>query len=172
MVYLSAKFLQCPLLDTGHITAADARLLRHLPLSVGRIAPQPIAQLHHQPFLFRQTFRDSLPQCRDPLPGADGFQQVLIPADHIHQRKCRSIRPRFDIIRQRYILRTLFLRSKMHQYLVFHTPGGISGQPCPLGCIKCSDSFYQPNRSNGDQVLLIRSLCVVFLGGLMPAEFF
>ena len=57
----------------------------------------------------------------------------------------------------------------MHQNLIFHTPGGIGGQPGPLGAVKAGDPLDQPDGADGDQILLVRGNGVVFFGGLMPA---
>ena len=57
----------------------------------------------------------------------------------------------------------------MHQDLIFNTSGGIGCQSGAFGRVKALDSLDQSDSSDGNQILLIRNLCVVFLGGLMLA---
>ncbi len=46
---------------------------------------------------------------------------------------------------------------------IFHAPGGVGRQPCPLGDIKGCDALDQSDGADGDQVLLVRGLGVIFL---------
>ena len=103
------------------------------------------------------------------LPGGHLFQQIAVLADHIHQRKRRPIGTCLDIIGQRNILRTLLLPPKIHQYLIFYAPGSIGSKSRPLAGIECRDPLDQPNRPNGNQILLVGGLCVVFFRLVMPA---
>ena len=50
----------------------------------------------------------------------------------------------------------------MHQDLIFHAPGGIGGKPCPFGGIEGGDAFDQADGADGDQILLVRGLGIVF----------
>ena len=63
-------------------------------------------------------------------------------------------------------------RPKAHEDLIFNAPGGIGCQTRPFGRVKGGDPLDQPNGANGYQILLIRRLGVVFLGGLMPVKTF
>jgi len=60
----------------------------------------------------------------------------------------------------------------MHEDLIFHAPCGVGCQARAFGRIKGGDPLDQTNGSNGDQILLIRRLGVVFFGGLMPVKTF
>ena len=50
---------------------------------------------------------------------------------------------------------------------IFHTPGGVGGKASTLGRIKCRDSLDKADGANGNQILLISGLGVVFLRRLM-----
>ena len=115
---LLPQLLQRPLFDSGHITPADPRNDRHLPLPLRRLSIQSIPQYDHLPLLFRQTRPNRPMQLFRALPGGHLFQQIAVLADHIHQRKRRPIGTGLDIIGQRNILRTLLLPPKIHQYLI------------------------------------------------------
>ncbi len=54
--------------------------------------------------------------------------------------------------------------SKSHwgEGSILHTPGGIGSKPRPFGRIKGGDALNEADGSYGDQVLLIRSLGIVF----------
>ena len=45
---------------------------------------------------------------------------------------------------------------------IFHAAGSIGGQLCPLGWVKGGDSFDKSDGTDGDQILLIGSLRIVF----------
>ena len=45
---------------------------------------------------------------------------------------------------------------------IFHTPGGIGCQPGAFGRIECRDAFDQPDGPDGDQILLICRLGIIF----------
>lgn len=47
-------------------------------------------------------------------------------------------------------------------YSIFNTPGGIGGQTGSFGGVKGTDAFHQPDGSDGNQILLVRGLGVVF----------
>ena len=52
---------------------------------------------------------------------------------------------------------------------IFHTPGSIGCQSRPLGWVKGGDAFDKADGADGYQILLIRSLGVVFFRRLMLA---
>ena len=116
------QLLQRPLFDSGHITPADPRNDRHLPLPLRRLSIQSIPQYDHLPLLFRQTRPNRPMQLFRALPGGHLFQQIAVLADHIHQGKRRPIGTCLDIIGQRNILRTLLLPPKIHQDFICYPP--------------------------------------------------
>ena len=60
----------------------------------------------------------------------------------------------------------------MHQDLIFHAAGSVGGQSCPLGRIKGGDPLDQTDGADGDQILLVGRLGIVFLVGVRLAEDF
>ena len=52
---------------------------------------------------------------------------------------------------------------------IFHTSGSVSCQACSFVRVKGFNALDQPDGPNGDQILLVRCLGVIFFGGLMPA---
>ena len=58
----------------------------------------------------------------------------------------------------------------MHQDLIFYAPGGVGGQAGAFGGIKGGDSLDEPDGADGDQILLIGSIGIVFFARLKLAE--
>ena len=52
----------------------------------------------------------------------------------------------------------------MHQDLIFNTPAGIGGQPDVFVRLKGGDPLDEADGANGDQVVLVPGLGVVFFG--------
>ena len=155
-----------------YIAAADAQYLRHLPLAA-RLQPADTEAEHDNLlFLVAEALLHRPTNLLQPLPGCDRLQKIRLLPHHIHQRQRRSIGAGFYHIRQGHILAGLALGTKMHQDLIFHTPGGVGSQPCPFGNIKGGDPLDQSDGANGYQILLLRRVGVVFLVGVRLAEIF
>ena len=152
-----------------YIAAADAALSGCLPLPAGRLSAQTIAQDDHLPLLVSQHAVHRPADLLYHFPVAHPFQKILLIADHIHQRQRRPVVARFYVIGKGHILAGLPLGPEIHQDLVFHTAGGIGGQPCALGWIKGGDALDQPDGTDGYQILLVRNLGIVFFEELMLA---
>ena len=165
-----AQFFEGPFFDAGHIAPADSGGSGYFTLAAWGIAAEAVAQANDQPLLFGQAGVHGPNYPLNSLPSAEGFQQVLVIADYIHQRQRGSVGAGFNIVRQGYVLTGFSLTAKMHQYFIFHTSGGVGGQLCALGAVKGCDALDQPDGADGDQILLIRYDGVVFLGGLMPVK--
>ena len=58
----------------------------------------------------------------------------------------------------------------MHQNFVFDTPGCVGGQCDIFIPAVGSDGLDQTDGADGNQILLIRTLGIVFFGGLMPVK--
>lgn len=166
------KLLQRPFFNAGYIAAANPCDFRHFPLALRRLAVQAIAQQDHLSLLFRQAGIYGPAQLHHHLPGGNLLQKVAVLADHIHQRQRRAIGTGLYVIEQGYILGTFALGAEVHQDFIFHTPGGIGGQPCPFGGVKGGDSLDESDGTDGNQVLLVGGLGVVFFARLMLAEDF
>ena len=161
------QFLQGTLFDSGYIASADAGGEGDFSLALGRLAVQAIAQADDLLLLQGQAGGHCLPQLLGQFPVAHLLQQIPLFADHIHQLQGRTVCSGFDVIRKGHILRTFSLSPKVHQNLVFHTSGGISSQPRAFGRVKTADALHQTNGANGNQILLLIGLGIVFLRRLM-----
>ena len=118
LLQLGPEPFQGPFFDPGDIAAADAEERRHLPLLPGLLSEEAVAHADHLLFLVRQAAIDRRAELPRVLPGAEGFQQVLIPRHHILQLQGGAIGARLDQLRQRHILGPLPPRPEMHQDLV------------------------------------------------------
>ena len=93
-----SELFQGPFFNTADIAAADACDLRHLSLAMGFMAGQTVAQNDHLPLLGRQHSIHSAAHLTDHFPAAKLLCQVLLVADHIHQRQRSAIAAGFDIV--------------------------------------------------------------------------
>ena len=164
------QFFEGPFFDAGHIAPADSGGGGHFALTAWGIATEAVAQADDHSLLLGQAGVHGANHPLNGLPPAEGFQQVLVIADHIHQRQRGSVGAGFDIIRQGYVLTGFSLAAKMHENFIFHTSGSVGGQLCALGAVKGRDAFDQPDGADGNQVLLIRYDGVVFLARLKLEE--
>ena len=164
-----SQFFQCPFFDSGYIASADTGNQRRFPLSAGWPAIQPIAQPDYLPLLIRQAGIHGPIKLLHRFLCSHLLQKIPILTDHIHQRQRRPITAALNIVRQGYILGALTLGPKVHQDLIFHTSGGIGGKAGTFGAVKGGHRLDQTDGADGDQILLIRRLGIVFLEGLMLA---
>ena len=66
----------------------------------------------------------------------------------------------------------------MHPEFIFNAAAGVSRKPCPAGGVKGVHGFHQANGTDGDEIILIARLGVIFFGDvshqaqIVPDEFF
>ena len=149
-------------LDARDVAAADAALLRDLPLCQRRAAAQSVAQGDDRLFARRQDLLHDGAQLAVQLACAEILKKILLRADRVHEGQCTAVPPGLDAVRERNILRALSLRTKIHQDLIFYASGSIGRQSRALTGVEGRDAFDEPDRADGDQILLIGGLCIVF----------
>lgn len=119
---ISLKAKSFTLAPLRYVAAADAGDICHLPLALGTLAVQAIAQLNHLPLLFGQAPVHGLAQAQHHLPGGNLLQQVAVLTDHVHQLQRRPVGAGFDVIRQGNILGAFALGAEVHQDFVCYPP--------------------------------------------------
>ena len=149
-------------LDARDVAAADAALLRDLPLCQRRAAAQAVAQGDDRLFARRKDLFHDGAQLAVQLACAEILEKILLRADRVHEGQRAAVPPGLDAVRERNILRALSLRTKIHQDLIFYASGSIGRQSRALTGVEGRDAFDEPNRADGDQILLIGGLCIVF----------
>ena len=102
----------------------------------------------------------------------DVVQHGVIHSNHIHQLQGVALFVRLDGVREGYLPLELFLAAEVHEDLIFDAPGGVGGQTRPLLRVEAGDALDEPDGADGDQVLLVGALGVVFFGRLKQKEEF
>ena len=100
--------------DAGDIGAADAAFRRDLPLRERRAVAKAVAQGDDHPLPRRQHCVHDLVELPVGLPCAEILEQILIRAQHIHQRQRVPVLPGLNAVRKRNIPRRLPHRPKIH----------------------------------------------------------
>ena len=145
-----------------YIGPADAAPAGNFPLSLGQLIVQAVAQSDNHPLPRSQTGLDALTDLDAGVPSIQILQHVVVYRDHIHQRQGPSVPRRLQGVGEGYLTLELALRTKMHENLIFNAPAGIGGQPYIFIRLEGGDSLNQSNGPNGDQVVLISGLSVIF----------
>ena len=146
------------LVPAGYVGTRNAALRGDLPLRQ-RVSPtESVAQNQDRPLPRRQRPRHRVVELPVHLLRAQVFEQILVCADHIHQRQRICVLPRLDALRQRHVPRRLLLRPEIHQNLIFYTPGRIGCEPCALRRVERRNALDETDRPDRQQILLIRRL--------------
>ena len=155
-----------------YIRPADPALGGDLPLGMRSLAAQPIAQGDDLSLPGRQAGLDALPHFFTGVPGVQFFQHIVIHRDYVHQGERVPVASRLQRLGERDLSLQLLLGPKMHQDLIFNTPAGIGGQPDVFVRLKGGDPLDEADGANGDQVVLVPGLGVVFFGRVKQKEEF
>ena len=106
------------LVPAGYIGAADAAFRRDLPLRERCAVAKAVAQGDDHPLPRRQHCVHDLVELPVGLPCAEILEQILIRAQHIHQRQRVPVLPGLNAVRKRNIPRRLLHRPEVHQDLI------------------------------------------------------
>lgn len=155
-----------------YIRPADAALGGNLPLGMRGLAAQSIAQGDDLPLPGRQAGLDTLPHLLAGVPGVQLLQHVVVHRNHIHQREGAPVPARLQRLCEGYFPLQLLLGPEVHENLVFNTPAGVGGQPDIFIRLKGGDPLDESDGADGDQVVLVPGLGVVFFGRLKQKEEF
>ena len=148
--------------DARDIRARDPKLCGDLALRSGRAVAQTVAQGDDRPLARREHALHDLVELRVQLAGAQIVKQILLRADRVHEREGVAVLTGLNVVRQRHIRSRLPLRPKVHEDLIFYTPGSVGRQARALGGVERGNALDEPDRPDRDQILLIGSLRVVF----------
>ena len=151
------------LVPARHIAAADAVVRRHLPLGLGQppIQPAPPPQDVRLPLC--QLFRDQPAQQRPILFVLQLLQHGVLLAHHVAEIQGIPLGARLQRVAERHLPLHLPLRPKMHEDFILNTPAGVGRQlDAPVGA-EGVHRLDEPYGADGDQILLIGRLGVVFL---------
>ena len=155
------------LMTAGYIGPADTAPGSHLPLRPWRLVIQSVAQGDDGPLPGVEALPHTLPHSPARIPGIQILEHVVIHSNDIHQGQGIAVPAVFHGIGQGDLPLEFLLRPEVHEDLIFNTPGGIGGQAHVLICFKGRYPFDEANGADGDQVVLVPGLSVIFFKGLL-----
>ena len=97
-----------------------------------------------------------------PVLLLNGGKTAVLAADNILQGKRIAVTVRFERVRERKLARTLALLPEIHQQLVLDTFGGVCRQADIFIRLKGVHGFNQPDRADGQQIVLLCTYGVIF----------
>ena len=146
-----------------YIAAGDAAEGGGFALGEGFRAPQAVAELYYLRLTFAKDAVHVFAQAQAGLAVPDALSHVVLLRDDVHERKCVPIPVHVYGLRQRHIPCRLFQSTKVHQYLIFTAAGGICGEADAFFGAIGVDAFDEADGADGDEVIGVVGLGVVFL---------
>ena len=144
----------------------------NFPLSLGWVAVQTISPDNNGTFPFGQTGVNALPYFLAGVSGVQILQHGVIHRNDIHQGQRTAVPSSFQSVSQGNFTLKLSLRAKVHQDLIFDTTAGVCGQPDVFVRLEGGNSFDQTDGADGDQIVLIAGLGVIFFGQVKQKDEF
>ena len=166
------QLLQRPLLDAGYIGPGDAEGGGDLPLGQGDGAPQPVPQADDLGLPGGQALVHQAAEPEGRVPVVEVLQHGVVHPHHVHQLQGVALLVRLDGVGEGDLPLELFLAAEVHEDLVFDAPGGVGGQAGALIGVEAGDPLDEADGADGDQVLLIGTLGVVFFEQVKQKEEF
>ena len=142
------------------------------PLGQGDGAAQPVPQADDLRLPGGQTFPDELMEPERAVPVVDIVQHGVVHAHHVHQLEGVALLVCLNGVRQGDLPLELFLAAEVHENFIFNAAGGVGGQAGALLRVKAGDALDEADGADGDQVLLVGALGIVFLEQVKQKEEF
>ena len=163
---LTPELLECLFLNAGYIAAGDSQPLCHHPLGQGLSTAQAVPHANDLLLPPGQHLIDEAVKLFAFHFRVDIVDNVIIHRHGIHQ--CQGVAGfvRFDRFIDGHVLGALFPAAEKHEDLVFNTPGSIAGKLDALFRVEAVYGLDQPDSANGDQILLVILVGVVFLNDM------
>lgn len=155
------------LVPAGYIGPGDAAPGGNFPLGQRVLAAQAVAQPDDHGLPLIQAVLHALAYPDAGLPGIQIVQHVVVHTDDVHQGEGAPVPVRLQRVRQGHLPLELFPAAEVHQNFIFNTPAGIGGKAHVLVRPEGGDALDEPDGADGDQVVLVVGLGVVFLKGLL-----
>ena len=155
-----------------YIGPGDAEGRGDLPLGQGDGAAQPVPQADDLRLPGGQPVPHQLVQPQGAVPVVDVVQHGVVHAHHVHQLEGVALLVRLDGVRQGALPLELFLAAEVLENFIFNATGGVGGQAGALLRVKAGDALDEADGADGDQVLLVGALGIVFLEQVKQKEEF
>lgn len=147
----------------GHIASGDAEGGGDFPLGQGHGAPQAVAQADNLRLPGGEPLPDKPVEPQGVVPVVKVLQHGVVHAHHVHELEGVAVLVGVDGVGEGDFPLELFLAAEVHEDFVFNAPGGVGSEAGPLGWVEAGDAFNQSDGADGNQVLLVGVLGVVFL---------
>lgn len=146
----------------GDVRPADAAPGGDLPLGLGDPSVQPVAQAYDLPFPCGQAGVHAFPHLDAGVPGTQLLQHIVVHRDHVHQGQGPVLPAGLQGIGQGHLPLELALGPEVHQNFVLDAPAGVSSQADILIRLEGRDTFNKADGPDGDQIVLVAGLGVIF----------
>ena len=172
----ATKNIQCPdkplrckafrasftLSAAGHIAPGDAEGGGDLPLGQGYGAAQAVAKPDDFRLPGGEALLDQLVKPQGVVPVVEVLQHGVVHPHDVHELEGVSVLVGVDGVGEGHLPLELFLTPEVHEDFVFDAPGGVGGQAGPFGGVEAGDALDEADGADGNQVLLVGALGVVF----------
>ena len=155
-----------------YIGPGDAEGGGDFPLGQGDGAPQPVPQADDLGLPGGQALVHQAAEPEGRVPVVKVLQHGVVHPHHVHQLQGVALLVRLDGVGEGDLPLELFLAAEVHEDLVFDAPGGVGGQAGALVGVEAGDPLDEADGADGDQVLLVGALGVVFFGRVKQKEEF
>lgn len=166
------QFLQRTLFYPGYIASAYSKELGDLALRLRGLAGKSVAQGYYLGLPLGESCLNTAAELGAALSGTYGVQHIVLRAENVHKGQAVAVTVCLNGVGEGNVTGRLPGAAKEHEYLVFYTAGCVCSQTHTLVRAVCGNSFYQTYRADGDEVILIGVLGVVFFKGLSLEEVF
>ena len=156
----------------GYIGAADAIVCRQFPLGPGPAAIEAIPLLDDVHLPLGQALLDEFAQPGIGVLGIQRLHHGVLHPYHIQEEQAVPVLICLQRIGEGYLPLKFFLGAEVHQDFIFNTPGRIGGKPRPFVWVVTGNALDEPDGANGDEILLIRCLGIIFFGRVKQKEEF
>ena len=126
------------------------------------MAVQSIAAADDVRLTLCQPLRHQPPHKDAVIPVLQVIQHGVAFAHHIADGQVAAVAVCFEGIAEGYLALQLFPRTKVHQDFIFNTPAGVCCQTDALVGLEGVHGLDEADRADGDQILLLFGLRVVF----------
>ena len=145
-----------------YVRAADATQGGDFPLGEGGLLIEAVAQLDDVGLPGGEAGVHALPNPLAGVPQVQVLQHGVVHAHHVHQGQGIALRVPVQAVGEGQLSLGFPLRAEVHEDFVFNAAAGVGGQAHIFVPLEGGHPLDEPNGANGDEIVLISRLGVVF----------
>ena len=157
-----AQLFQGLFLNAGDVGAADAAQGGDFPLGEGSLLVEAVAQLDDVGLPGGEAGVHALPHPLAGVPQVQVFQHGVVHAHYVHQGQGIALWVSVQAVGEGQLSLGLPLGAEVHENFVFNAAAGVGGQAHIFVPLEGGHPLDEPNGANGDEIVLISRLGVVF----------